>query len=457
MKIVAPSLVSILLVAAAGQDRQLPDLAPVPDVHLAISVIAKRALDRPIAGISIAVARNGVIVDSRGFGFADVGRQTAARSTTIFHAASVSKYIEAAVVLQLVEQGRLSLDDDIMKYVPEAPTHGRRVTIRQLLTHTSGLFNYTALPDADANEARDLSHAQVLDLIKDRAPDFDPGTSWRYSNTGFYLAGMAVERVTGMTYAAYLRERVFAPLGMTSSSLCTVYDTVPDLAHGYDVRGGGLVPAAPATWTIPFSAGGVCTTAEDLVKWQQGIDAGRIISTARVAEMRAPTTLADGTHLDYGLGTRLGSLQGHAVIGHTGSGNGFSTVLETFPADRLTIAVLTNTESARAATIAAAIARSALELAPTVLNGSNVPPDEAAALVGRFDAEDGPVENYRCGSQLCFRPSGAPDGPRLVRLAPFVYAVDGDTEIHGLHPPSPIEWAAVYTGGLFAEAARRIH
>ncbi len=457
MKIVAPLLASMLLAAAAGRQRQLPSVEAVPDLHLVVSVIAKRALERPIAGLSIAVARNGTIVDSRGFGFADVERKVAVGPATIFHAASVSKYIEAAVVLQLAEQGKLSLDDDITKYVAEAPTGGRRVTIRQLLSHTSGLFNFTSLPDAAANEARDLSHAQVLDLVRDRPADFAPGTGWRYSNTGFYLAGMAVERVTGMTYAAYLRERVFGPLGMASSSLCTVHDTVPDLARGYDVRGGALVPAAPATWTVPFSAGGVCTTAEDLVRWQQAIDAGRVIPPARVAEMRTPTTLADGTHLDYGLGTRLGSLQGHAVVGHTGGGNGFSTVVETFPADRLTIVVLTNTESAGAATIAAAIARSALELTPAVASGSDVPPEEAAALVGRFDSEDGPVENYRCGSQLCFRPAGAPEGPRLVRLAPFVYAVDGDTEVHGLHPPTPVEWAAVYTGGLFAEAARRIH
>src|SRR5215831_16634345 len=300
MKVVAPVLASMLVAGAAGQQRQLPVIEPAPDVHLVINVLAKRALERPIAGLSIAVARDGLIVDSRGFGLADIDGHVAAGRTTIFHAASVSKYIEAAVVLQLAEQGRLSLDDDITKYVAEAPTGGRRVTIRQLLTHTSGLYNFTSLPDADANEARDLSHAQVLDLIKDRPADFAPGTSWRYSNTGFYLASMAVERVTGMTYAAYLRERVFAPLGMTSSSLCTVHDAVPNLARGYDVRGGVLVPAAPATWTVPFSAGGVCTTAEDLVRWQQAIDAGRVITPAHVAEMRTPTTLADGTRLDYG-------------------------------------------------------------------------------------------------------------------------------------------------------------
>jgi CubicO group peptidase (beta-lactamase class C family) len=448
-----PILVALGLVLL----QQLPALEPRPDVHLVVSLLGKRALERPIAGLSIALARSGVVFESRSFGLADVDRQTPVGPQTIFHVDSVSKNIGAAVMLRLAEQGRLSLDDDIATYVPEAPTGGRHVTIRQLLTHTSGLFSVTSVPDAEANELRDLSHAQVLDLIRGRPPDFAPGTSWRYSNTGFYLVGMAVERITGMSYAAYLREQVFAPLGMASSSLCTATDDVPGLARGYDVRAGTLAPAPPASWALPFAGGGVCSTAEDLLRWQQALDAGRFISPSHLAEMRTATMLVDGTRIDYGLGTRLGSLQGHTVVGHTGSGNGFSAVLETFPADHLTVVVLSNTSSANAATIAAAIARSALELAPVARNGSDVPADEAAALTGRFDSDEGTIENYACGRDLCFRLPGTPNGQPLVRLAPFLYAVDADTEVRFSHPPSPVEWGIVSTGGLFADAKRRIH
>src|SRR6185436_1750999 len=110
------------------------------------------------------------------------------------------------VAVRLVEQGKLSLDEDITRYVPDAPTHGTRITIRQLLTHTSGIYNFTSLPDAAANEALDRTHDQVLASIRSRPLDFAPGTSWRYSNTGFYLVGMAIEKVTGRPYAAYLRD-----------------------------------------------------------------------------------------------------------------------------------------------------------------------------------------------------------------------------------------------------------
>ena len=446
----------ILPIAVAALVTQLPTLAPTPDVHLAVSVIARRALEQPVAGLSVAIARNGLTIESRGFGFADVERKIPVTPETIFHVDSVSKNIAAAVALVLAYEGKLSLDEDITKYVPEAPTHGQQVTLRQLLTHTSGLYNFTSLPDADANEARDLSHGQVLALIKDRPADFAPGTSWRYSNTGYYLVGMAIERVTGVPYGNYLRDRVFTPLRMTSSSLCTAHDGVANLATGYDVRGGALVPSAPVTWTVPFAAGGVCTTASDLLRWEGALDSGAFITRARLDEMRTPLQLPGGTRLDYGLGTRLGSLQGHAVLGHTGSGNGFSAVLERFPADGVTIVVLTNTSSARADTIAAACARSVFELAPPALAGSDVPADEAAALIGRFDSDDGPIENYACGAALCFRPPGAGEGRAAMRLAPFVYAADADVEVRFPRPPVPVEWAEVYTGGLFADAKRRV-
>lgn len=446
-----PLVLATLALAVQGRA-----IEPRPNLHLAVSALAARALERPIAGLSIAVARNGVVVESRGFGFADVDRRTPITPRTVFHIDSVSKNVCAAVVLRLVEDGRLSLDDDITKYVPQAPTGGRRITIGQLLTHTSGLFSITSLPDADANELRDVSHADLLDELNGRQPDFAPGAGWRYSNTGFYLAGMAVEGITGMSYAAYLRAHVFTPLHMTSSSLCTVHDNVPELARGYEVERGMLVPAAAATWSVPFAAGGICSTAEDLLRWQQAIDTGRFISPAHVALMRTATTLADGTRIDYGLGTRLGSLQGHAVFGHTGGGNGFSAVVESFPGDHLRIAVLSNTGSAGAVTLAAAIARSAFALAPLALKGGEVPADEAAALVGKFDSDEGTVEGYTCGHELCFRPPGEPQGRPMVRLAPFFYAVDADTEVRFPHPPSPVEWGIVYSGGLFSDAKRRV-
>jgi len=218
-------------------------------------------LSRPVAGISIAVSRRGQVVFARGYGVANLEHSVAVTPETVFHICSISKNILAAVVLKLVDEGKLKLDDDVTKYVPEAPTHGRHVTARQLLNHTSGVYSFTSLPEAEDNERLDLTHEQVLSLIKDQPFDFEPGTSWRYDNSAFYLAGMVVERITKQEYGAYVREHVFKPLGMNSASMCDARMVVRQLASGYEVDQGTLVNAALMSWKLPFAAGAVCASA----------------------------------------------------------------------------------------------------------------------------------------------------------------------------------------------------
>src|SRR6476620_8413808 len=260
-----------------------------------VDAIAKQLLTRPVAGISIAVARDGQVVIARGYGMANLEHSVAVTPETVFHIASISKNILAAVVLQLVDEGKLQLDDDVTKYVPEAPTLGHHVTVRQLLNHTSGIYSFTSLPDAANNERLELTNEQVLGLIKDKPFDFEPGTRWRYDNSAFYLAGMVVERVTKQEYGAYVREHLFKPLGMSSASLCYARTVVPHLASGYEVDGGALVNAAFITWKLPFAAGAVCATASDLLKWEAALDTGRVLTPSSLALLRTPTTLADGT------------------------------------------------------------------------------------------------------------------------------------------------------------------
>src|SRR5262245_43448619 len=201
------ALLGVIVVSATASAAELAER---------VDAIARHGLSHPVAGMSIAVAQNGHIVFSRGYGFANLEHSVPVTPETVFHIASISKNIEAGVVLQLVDQGKLKLDDDVTRYVREAPVHGKPVTIRQLLNHTSGIYSFTSLPNAADNERLDLTHEQVLQLIKDQPFDFDPGSRWRYNNSGMYLAGMVVERVTGKDYAGYVREQVFKPLAMTS-------------------------------------------------------------------------------------------------------------------------------------------------------------------------------------------------------------------------------------------------
>jgi len=414
---------------------------------------ATRALGRPAAGIQIAVARDGSLVFVDSFGLADAAGHRPVSNDTVFHVASISKNILAAVVVRLGEQHRLSLDDDVTTYVASAPTHGVRITVRQLLNHTSGLYSFTSRSDADANEQKVLSHEQVIGLFKDQPLDFTPGSSWRYDNSAFYLAGMVVEAVTGRRYADYIRDDVFRPLGMTSSSLCGAHD-IPGMASGHDVVSGALT-ATSITWSLPFAAGAVCATAADLVRWQSSLESGRFISPQSLAMMRSPTVLGDGSRIDYGLGTRIGAIGRHAIFGHTGNGGGFATMLMTAPDARLTVAVLTNTATAPPFDIAELTIRAALHEPRPPLLDLDAPADELAAIAGMYDSDEGRLEFFACGLKLCHRmPDGSTPTPTLRQGRNRYNATPG---IEGRFDPSHgAPWAFVYEGGLFMDAKRRI-
>src|SRR6478672_3203494 len=453
-KLIAIWLLLMCHISSGAQKRETRDLSGT------IDEIAVKALTKPAAGISIAVSRDGKPVFLKGYGMADLEHSVPVTPETVFHIDSISKNILAAVVLQLVDQGKLQLDDDVTKYLPEAPMLGHHVTVRQLLNHTSGIYSFTSLPDAANNERLELTHDQVLGLIKDKPFDFEPGTRWRYDNSAFYLAGMVVERVTKQEYGAYVREHVFKPLGMSSASLCDARMVVPHLASGYELDGGALVNAAFITWKLPFAAGAVCATASDLLKWEAALDTGRVLTPSSLALMRTSTTLADGTKIDYGLGTRLGSLDGHRVLGHTGGGGGFRNVFESFPDDHLTIVILMNLGDAASPpplATAAEIARAALGLKKNALLDLPVPGAELAALSGKYDSDEGPVEIFARDGKLHFRIAQTKTEGVLLRQAKNVYAIDENIEVHFVMSGGHAQWSMLYIGGLLLDAKYRVN
>jgi D-alanyl-D-alanine carboxypeptidase len=448
----------ILLACCAIAQAQTPPT----ELSDRVDAIAKQLLSRHTAGVSIAVARDGRLILARGYGMANIEHSVAVTPETVFHIASISKNILAAVILQLVDEGKLRQDDDVTKYVPEAPTQGHHVTVGQLLNHTSGIYSFTSLPNAANNERLELTHEQVLALIKDKPFEFDPGTRWRYDNSAFYLAGMVVERVTKQEYGAYVREHVFKPLGMDTTFLCYARMVVPHLASGYEVDDGALVNAAFVSWKLPFAGGAVCATATDLVKWQAALDSGRVLTPSSLALMRTPTTLSDGTTIDYGLGTRLGSLDGHRVLGHYGGEGrgGFRPLLESFPDDHLTIVILMNMGDAASPSpvaVAPEIARSALGLKKNALLDLPVPDAELATLSGKYDSDEGPVKILARDGKLHFRIPGTQVEGVLRRQAENVYAVDDNTEARFVVRGGRAEWAMVYDGGLLMDAKYRVN
>jgi D-alanyl-D-alanine carboxypeptidase len=420
-----------------------PVVASKPSVSGEIVPLATQVLrTTPAWGLSVAVARNGKIIFAQGFGHS--------RADTVYHIDSVTKNVTAAAILRLADEGKLRLDDSIAEYVPDLPPLYRDIVIRELLNHTSGIKDFTQLPQWGGLEAKHMSHAQILALLRPLSLDFPHGTSWRYSNSGFYLLGLVIERASGRSYGEYVRSLSH------SLHLKHINFGCPGTS-GHGVEKGRLVPSKPINWETPYSAGGLCTTVGDLVAWGSALNAGKVLSDKSLALMRAPAHLKNGISIDYGLGTRLGSLEGHLVVGHTGTGGGFNAVLQVYPSDHLSIAVLANGSAFSANALAASIARKLLSIPDQALGQAEATlPRPLTYYTGVYASGDGPIEIYADQGQLAFR---VPQGPKLgtmTFLNQDMFAVAPDVFVKLLGKGAKAEWGLSYEHGLMMDAKRRM-
>jgi CubicO group peptidase (beta-lactamase class C family) len=436
-------------------------IAAIAAASLAAQIdrLASEALSSgPKAGMSVAVVRRGQTILAKGYGFANVELAVPSTPETVYHADSITKHLTAGAVLRLVDEKKLSLDDPITKFVAPLPPSWADVRIRHLLNHTSGSASYTSLPSWGPQERLDLSHEDVLALIRNEPFHSGPGTAWRYNNSGFYLLGMVIEKVTGKSYADAMREMVFVPLGMTSTQYCGFRPIIRNRAAGYVVDRGKLVNAEPMSWAAPFAGGAVCSTAGDLVRYERALEEHQLFGEATLQAMRAPTVLPDGAAIDYGFGTRLGNLGGHRIAGHTGNGGGFRNVLERFPDDDLTVVVLSNTDGGGTSPLALAtrIARLVLGVPDEPVRDLPVPAAEIGAYAGTFESDEGTVTNVISGERIAFRPGeGAPVIP-LPYQGESLFAVEPDMRVKFIVRDGKAIWASVYGGGLFLDASRRV-
>jgi D-alanyl-D-alanine carboxypeptidase len=290
---------------------------------------------------------------AKGYGYADLAERVPASADTIYRLASITKQFTAAAILHLAEEGELSLDDRISDYLPDYPAPGRRITIRNLLSHTSGLSDVPVVPILEESGGVGYTRDQIIDLIASQPLDFEPGTGHSYSNVGFMLAGVVIERVTGTSYADYLTSEVLRPLGLDQTSFCPDEQPPADRwAHGYDPQHGNwpralrlgraptFVDPAPINMEVVSSAGGLCSTVMDLARWPGLLRS--FLDPASYREMSRPTVLADGTKVPYGLGLQIREFGSHPALSHGGVVTGFISVVADFPEDEVTVAMLVN-------------------------------------------------------------------------------------------------------------------
>ena len=415
-----PVAASIVLLAALDAGAQQPADPSRADLD---RVFAKwSAKDGP--GCSVAASRDGKTVFEAGYGSAILEADVANTPATIMHAASVSKQFTAMAIMLLARDGKLKLDDDIRTYLPEIPDYGYRITIRHLLTHTSGLrdqWDLLALARGRFEEDR-ITEADVLDIVsRQKALNFTPGAEYLYSNTGYTLAGTIVRRVSGKSLREFADERIFKPLGMTHTHFHDDFSMlVKGRAFAYSPRDGGQW-----RFSIPnfdtYGATSLYTTVGDLLKWQENFRRPVVGDAALLAEMQKSAVLANGDSTGYGLGIATSGEGRARLVGHSGADAGYRSYTGRYPELGFAVAVLCNAAPSDPASLAEGVSRAylkgALPPVPAPMAATYKPStDEMARLAGLYvNPTTGSVTfvTQKDGNLIV----GRTNGPGLVPIA----------------------------------------
>ncbi len=299
---------------------------------------------------SILVAKGGIKIVSKGYGMANYELDVPNTPQTVFRIASLTKGFTAAAIMQLQEKGKLSVEDPICKYLDNCPAAWQPIRIKHLLTHTSGLPNYTNFPGYLKTAGLLATDEEIVARFRDKPLEFTPGEQYRYCNSDYHLLGMIVAKVSGQSYADYLREHIFAPLGMKDSGVDSNKAILKNRAAGYALEGGALVNADFQEMTHLHAEGGVYSTTEDMFLWDQALYTEKILSRKSLDEIFTPFR---GT---YGYGWNKTRLFGHTEIKHSGLNFGFATHIKRFPDERVTIIVLSNNQMVDTEKVATALA-----------------------------------------------------------------------------------------------------
>ena len=333
---IVPAL--LLLTSASAQDAARLD-----------KIVEPYVTDHKFMG-SILVARGDQILLSKGYGSANLEWDVPNTPSTRFRLGSVTKQFTAASILLLAERGKLKIEDPVKAHMPDAPAAWDKITIFHLLTHTSGIPNFTSFPEYPKMEPFAATPAEVAAHFRDKPLDFQPGEKWSYSNSGYLLLGYLIEKITGGTYETFVRENIFAPLGMKDTGLDSNSAVMAHRAAGYTPSPKGIVNAGFIHMSIPHAAGAMYSTTEDLLKWEQGLFGGRILTATSLARMTTPFKS------NYAFGVGVETKDGHKVIQHGGGIEGFNTQLAYWPEDRLTVVVLANLNGSAPGEIAGKLA-----------------------------------------------------------------------------------------------------
>lgn len=375
-------------------------------------------------GAVVLVAEKGRVVYRKAFGMADLELGIAMKPEMVFEIGSMTKQMTAVAVLMLIEEGKLSLQDEITKYIPDYPVQGHKITIHHLLTHTSGIRSYTSMQDWQPLWRKDLTPSEMIDVFKNQPMDFAPGEQYLYNNSAYFMLGYIIEKASGLSYAQFLKERIFEPLKMNNSYYGSHEQIIPLRASGYQKKE-DFVNAEYLSLTQPYAAGSVMSCVDDLLTWQMAIRDNKLVKKETIQLAFTDYRLNDGKPIHYGYGWVLNEINDSPTIEHSGGIFGYTTNGIWLPEEDVYVVMLTNRDDFGPSDISTRLAAMAINK-PYPSAESSVKLNEALlrSLEGVFEFEDGSVRKFFVeDGQLMSQKQGSAKF-RLIPLSENLFAYE---------------------------------
>jgi D-alanyl-D-alanine carboxypeptidase len=315
------------------------------ELALAMDQVMTAVYKPDIPGAAVVVVKNGQVILRKGYGLANLELNVPVRPEMVFRLASITKQFTAVAIMMLVEQGKLSLRDDITKFFPDYPTGGRKITVENLLTHSSGIKDYLdkLWPE---RMRQDMRPEKLIELFRNEGLEFEPGTKESYSNSNYVLLGVLIEKLSGKEYGQFIEENIFKPLGMTHSFYERVQEIIPNRVSGYARVSEGFVNAAYISMPQLYAAGGLCSSVDDLALWDAAAYSDKLLKRESWERLFTPYKLASGETSAYASGWAISKFEGRTIASHTGGIPGFTTYVLHMPEDHVYVAILSNDRTA---------------------------------------------------------------------------------------------------------------
>jgi CubicO group peptidase (beta-lactamase class C family) len=319
------------------------DLATAQNLETTFDKILTENYSGENPGVTALVYHDGEVIYRKAFGMANLELKVPMNPENVFEIGSITKQFTSVSILMLIEQGKLSLDDEITKFIPDYPTNGKKITVHHLLNHTSGIKSYTNMENFRSQARTDMSPVELIDVFKNEPMDFDPGEEWNYNNSGYIILGHIIEEVSSKPYAEFVSENIFKPLGMKNSYYGSKSQLIPNRASGYSPIENGYRNAEYLSMSLPYAAGSLMSTIDDMLLWHKAVHKNTLIKAESRALAFTNTKLNNGKPTYYGYGWQVDDINGTPSIEHGGGIFGYVTQGIYVPQDNVYVILLTNT------------------------------------------------------------------------------------------------------------------